>query len=107
MEDIIKKHWYSNFPRWLKIVLLIVSIITIIYWVGFMTYKILCGIRVIGAFVFEKRNYWTFLSCILLLLIGSLIMAQCVLGLNPIGIATEYILEKWQSIKEVIVNSIL
>ena len=107
MENIIKKHWYSNFPRWLKIVLLIISIITLIYWVGFMAYKILCAIRVIGAFIFEKRNYWTFLTCIALLLIGSLIMAQYVLGLNPIGQATEYILEKWQSIKEVIVNSIL
>ena len=56
----IKKHWYSNFPKWLKAVLLIISIITLIYWIGVIIFKILSGIRVIGAFLFEQRNYWTF-----------------------------------------------
>lgn len=111
MEEVTKlfkkEHWYSRFPRWLKIILLIVSIITMIYWLGIIVYKILCAIRVIGAFAFDKKNYWTFLCCILILLIGSLIMAQCVLGLDPIGKTINYILEKWEAIKEVIVERIV
>ena len=110
MDDVLqvlkKEHWYSKFPKWVKILLLIVSVVTMIYWLGLIVYKILCAIRVIGAFVFEKRNYWTFLCCILILLVGSLIMAQGVLGLDPIGKATEFIIEKWQYLKEVIVDKI-
>lgn len=84
MEE-LKKHWYSNFPKWLKILLLIVSLITVVYWLGFVIYKILCGIRVIGAFIFDKRNYWTFLGCILILSVGALLLAQFYFDLDPFG----------------------
>ena len=102
MDEILKKHWYSNFPRWLKIVLLIASIITVIYWLGVMIYKILCAIRVMGAFIFEKRNYWTFICCVAILLIGSLIMAQGLLGLDPIGKALNYLSAQLEVLREYI-----
>ena len=106
-EQIIKKlHWYDKFPRWLKIVLLIVSIITMVYWLGFMVYKILCAIRVIGAFVFEKRNYWTFLCCLLILVLGGLLLAQYYFNLDPFGKIVEQISDLIQSIRDSIGNSI-
>ena len=105
-EMVLKKHWYSNFPKWLKAILLIVSIITLIYWIGFITYKILCAIRVFGAFIFEKRNYWTFLMCIFILVVGSLLIAQFALDLNPFGKLYEWILLKISEIRATIGNFI-
>ena len=106
-EQILKKlHWYDKFPRWLKIILLIISIITIVYWIGLMLYKILCAIRVIGAFVFEKRNYWTFLCCILILVLGGLLLAQYYFNLDPFGKIVERTSDLIQSIRDSIGNSI-
>ena len=95
---ILKKHWYSNFPKWLKLLLFFISIITMVYWVGLVTYKILCAIRIVGSFIFEKRNYWTFLCCIAILIIGSFIMAQFVLGLDPYGKIVEELNKFWDTI---------
>lgn len=81
----IKKHWYSGLPKWLKAVLLIISIITVVYWFGFMVYQILKGIRVIGAYIFEQRNYWTFILCLFLIVISALLIAQFYYGLDPFG----------------------
>lgn len=98
MEEVLtpikKIHWYSNFPKWVKVLLLIVSLITMVYWVGFIIYKILSAIRSIGAFIFDKRNYWVFLTCILILVVGALLIAQFYFDLNPFGQFYEWLLEQ-------------
>ena len=95
----LNKHWYSDLPKWLKAILLIISLITMVYWAGFMIYKILCGIRVIGAFIFEKRNYWTFLGCILILGIGALLLAQFYFGLQPFENFIAWIENLWDQLR--------
>ena len=81
---------FNKLPKWLRVVLIFVSIITLVYWIGFIIYKLLSAVRVIGAFIFESRNYWTFLCCILILVVGSLLVAQFFLELNPFGEITEW-----------------
>lgn len=98
----LHKHWYSDLPKWLKAILLIISLITVVYWVGFMIYKILCAIRVIGAFIFEKRNYWTFLGCILILGVGALLLAQFYFGLDPVGQFVKWVTSLWESLREAV-----
>lgn len=102
----VKATFWSKLPRWLQIVLIVISIITVVYWLGFMIYKILCAIRVIGAFVFETRNYWTFLCCILILAIGTLIVAQFVLDLDPVGHFANWVVEKVNELKSLIAGAI-
>lgn len=99
-----QQSFFSKLPKWLRVLLIIASIITIVYWVGFLLYKILCAIRVIGAFVFEKRNFWMFLGCIVILLVGTLLVAQFWLGLDPIGRLQELILEKFEIVKTFIIE---
>ena len=102
-----RQSFFSKLPKWLRVLLIIASIVTLVYWVGFLLYKILCAIRVIGAFIFDKRNYWTFLGCIVILLVGTLLVAQFLLGLDPIGQIKEFILEKIEIIKEFIINKFI
>ena len=106
MEQVIKTSLFSRLPRWLRIILIILSIITVVYWLGFVIYKLLCAIRCIGAFVFESRNYWTFLVCVLILVVGSLLVAQFYLGLNPFGEIYEWFIEKITELRDSIVNLI-
>lgn len=94
----------TKLPKWLKILVYLLLTITIIYWLGVFIIKFLEFTRIIIHWTTEKRNWWTFLVCILLILIGSLIMAQGVLGLDPIGRFKEILFDKWESIKEGIVG---
>lgn len=33
MEE-VKKNWYSKLPKWFQFILLIISLITVVYWLG-------------------------------------------------------------------------
>ena len=103
MEQVLKKHWYSGFPKWLKAILLVISIITVIYWLGFLVYQILKAVRCVFAYIFEKEHYWTFIICLFLIFISALLVAQFYYGLDPFGKFLEWvksILDKWWVIGE-------
>lgn len=75
----------SKIPRIIKWLLYILLTITMIYWIIMLVYKILELIRRFVHFVSDKRNWWTFVCCVFILLIGTFIVAQFVLGLDPLG----------------------
>ena len=75
----------SNIPKVIKWLLYILLTITMIYWIIILSYRILEIIRRTVHFVSEKRNWWTFVCCIFILLIGTFLVAQFVLGLDPMG----------------------
>lgn len=89
--------WKSKIPRIIKWLLYILLTITIIYWIIIMAYKLLDLMRRFLHFVSDKKNWWTFVCCVCILLIGTFIVAQFVLGLDPMG---KFI----NSIKEMIDN---
>ena len=77
--------WKSKIPRIIKWLLYILLTITIIYWIIIMAYKLLDLMRRFLHFVSDKKNWWTFVCCVCILLIGTFIVAQFVLGLDPMG----------------------
>lgn len=89
--------WKSKIPRIIKWLLYVLLTITIIYWIIIMAYKLLDLMRRFLHFVSDKKNWWTFVCCVCILLIGTFIVAQFVLGLDPMG---KFI----NSIKEMIDN---
>lgn len=95
----------KNLPKWLKYLLYVVLTLTLVYWLGILIYKILEAFRKFLHWASEKRNYWTFLFSVFIVLLGSLIMAQCVLGLDPLGKLANYIVEMWENIKNSIGNT--
>lgn len=102
-----KRSLYHRLPKWVQFLLKVLSIITVVYWLGYLIYKILCAIRCIGAFIFDTRNYWTFLCCILILLIGTLIAAQCYLGLDPIGQVGNWFIDRWNDFKNLLIEALM
>ena len=81
----ITKLYKSQLPKWLKILIYVVLTLTLIYWLGLLIYKFLEYLRRFIHWASEKRNWWTFLFSVFLVLVGSFIMAQFVLGLDPWG----------------------
>lgn len=75
----------SKIPRIIKWLLYILLTITMIYWIIMLVYKILELIRRFVHFVSDKRNWWTFVGCVIILLIGTFVVAQFVLELDPLG----------------------
>ena len=105
-QVVIKASLFSRLPKWLRVILILLSIITVVYWLGFIIYKLLCAIRAVGAFIFETRNYWTFLACILILIIGSLLIAQFILGLDPWGNVVNWVIDRWNDFKGLLIEAL-
>lgn len=59
----------SNLPLWLKLLISIVLIVTCVYWVGFLTYKIIDILRLFINTLTEKKIFWIIfvLSCALII----------------------------------------
>lgn len=98
-------HWYSNFPRWLKALLLIVSIVTLVYWIGFIIYKILWIIQKVVSFLFHEKHYWIFLTSILVGSIVAVIVCQS-LGLDIIGKIEASLIEFYENFKNTVIVKI-
>lgn len=98
---VIKSNWYSRLPKWLRVLLLIASIVTLVYWIGYCLYLILKVIQIVGSFIFNKNHYWVFLMSILLSIITMLVIAQ-ICGLNPFGKMFDFFKDKIDWIRETI-----
>lgn len=75
----------SRLPKFVKILLDILLTLSCVYLIGLCVYKILEAIRKFLHWTTEKRNWWTFLMCIVILAIGTFIVAQFILDLDPFG----------------------
>lgn len=75
----------DHLPKWLRAIYYIVLFITFIYIIYRFIEWILVTIQKIGAFIFEPRNYWAGVMSLFILVIGAFLLAQFVLGLDPIG----------------------
>ena len=84
-EDMYRLIWNSNIPKVIKWILYILLAVTMIYWIIILSYKILEYIRRFLHFISDKRNWWTFVCCIIILLVGTFIVAQFWLDLDPLG----------------------
>lgn len=88
----------SNLPKPLKILYYIVLFGTLIYALFLLLQWFFKTVRVIGEFTFKPQNYWAVVLCLFVLAIGTLIVAQFVLGLNPVGKAWNWIENLFESI---------
>lgn len=94
----------SKLPLPLRIICYVIVYGTLVYLLFFMIYCALSIIQKVVSFLFDKRNYWTFVVCVLILLIGSLLIAQFVLGLNPFGKFIDYVIQIWENIKNGLID---
>lgn len=102
-ETIINKRFAyrlgDKLPKPLKILYYFILTITLIYWLFRLIAAILALIQKCGAFVFEKRNFYTFVVCLIILAIGILLASQFIFNLDPFGKLINWFIEIWQTFK--------
>lgn len=83
----------DRLPLFLKIPYYIILWVTALYAIYRLLRFILESIQKTGAFIFDKRNYWTVVLSISILLLGSFLVSQFWLGLDPVGKTVQQIKE--------------
>lgn len=94
----------SSLPKIIKVLLYILLTLSCIYLIIILLYKLLEILRIIIHFISDKRNWWTFVVCILIVCIGAFIFAQFFLGLDPYGKFIFYIQSLWKDFINSIIN---
>lgn len=85
-------------PKPLRIIYYLVLFLTLVYLLYRLVEWVLKTIQKLGYFLFDPRNYWTMVLSIFTVLVFSFILAQFVLGLDPVGKVIEWgqgILQSW------------
>lgn len=75
----------DKLPKLLKIMYYIVLFVTFIYILYRFFEWTLVTFQKIGEFFFRKQNYWAAVVSIIVVLIGTFLVSQFILGLDPVG----------------------
>lgn len=96
----------DKMPKAIRIIYYVILAITLVYWAYRLIALTLDLIQKIGCFIFEKRNYYTFVVCMLILAIGILLASQFIFDLDPFGRFVNGIVDKWNNFRQWCVNII-
>lgn len=88
----------DRLPRPLRVIYYVVLTLTLIYWLYRLIALILGLIQRIGAFLFEKRNYYTLVLCLALCGIIVLLTAQFYFNLDPFGKFWDWVCSIWNGL---------
>lgn len=100
IENVMRKSLFSKLPKWLKVILVIISILTLVYWVSFIVIKILSAIRFILQEISKKEHWWFFVVTMLVVGIVALLLSQFVFGLDPFGKVISWCVSIFDKIKD-------
>lgn len=93
-------------PQPIRVIYYILLFGTLVY----LIYRIIAGllsiIQHLGAFIFEKKTFYTLFLCLVLIAVGILLASQFIWGLDPIGKAYAWILEQYERLKEWLISFI-
>jgi hypothetical protein len=90
----------ESLPKWFKVVVKTLLIITVIYWLAILVYKIVDGVRAFLHFISSKNNWWMFMVCMVVMAVVWLLLAQYYFGLDPFGKFEAWILENVEDFKK-------
>ena len=89
----------DKMPKLIRMIYYVLLAITLVYWAYRLVALILDLIQKIGLFVFDKRNYYTFIICLIILSTGILIASQFIFGLDPFGKMVNWFVDKWNDFR--------
>lgn len=71
-------NWYKCLPKWIRIIVEILLVLTMVYFIMILLYKIWDTIGKIIHFLSDRRNWWTYSIAVLIVVVGGLIVAQMI-----------------------------
>ena len=121
IQAVVKKHWYSNYPKWLKIILLVISLVTVVYWVGRLVVYILEAVRTLLELgfiylsmgllwvtenAFDKDRFYTGVSILFISLVACTLVCEFVFDLGVFELITNWALNVWETFRQWCTNLI-
>ena len=121
MEE-VKQHWYSNLPKWIKVILLILSLVTVVYWVGRLVVLILEAFRTLLELVFiylgmallwvsenffERKNFYTGIAWVFIAVVGCVLICEFVFDLGIFEKVANWALDVWEMFRQWCTNLIM
>ncbi|MFH2116462.1 MAG: hypothetical protein ABII85_00270 [Bacillota bacterium] len=94
VSNITKRFAYrvgDRLPKIIRILYYIVLFLSMIYFIYRFFEWFLKSFQKLGAFIFEPKMYWALVVCFFALIIGAFILAQFILGLDPVGHFTKWL----------------
>lgn len=122
VKEVAKKSWFSGLPKWLKTILIVISLVTVVYWVGRLVYYILELVRTLGelafkglsiAFtktgeaIFEKGRFYTGISIIVIAVVVCILICEFIFDLGVFELITDWALDVWERFRETMTNLIV
>lgn len=89
-------NWINNLPKPFRIIIKVLLVITLVYYIVFLVYLFLKYFRIFMAYIFDESRYWTFVICLLMILVSFLIWWQ--INYDVFGELWEYLCEKVKQI---------
>lgn len=89
----------DKMPKPIRVIYYVLLAITLVYWAYRLIALTLDLIQKIGLFIFEKRNYYTFVICLIILGVGILLASQFIFDLDPFGKLVNWIVNKWNDFR--------
>ena len=73
----------SIMPRWLQILIEILLTLTVVYWLGYIVYKLIDILRILLHSMTEKKIWWVSLTIILGCTIATLLILEFTTDIKP------------------------
>jgi hypothetical protein len=106
IAEIKRTSFFSRLPKWLRITFIILSIITMIYWICWLFFHIWKAIGKALHWISDPRNWWIYTSVVLILAIGGLLLAQFCSDLKPFTHLWKYVEHLFDIAKKKIIKTI-
>lgn len=122
VKEVVKKSWFSGLPKWLKTILIVISLVTVVYWVGRLIIIILEAIRrlgelafkglsiaftEVGNFLFNEKKFYTYISCVFIAVVACVLICEFIFDLGVFEIITNWALDVWERFRETMTNLIV
>lgn len=81
----------SSMPKWLQIIINVVLTITVVYWLGYMIYKVLDILRLFLHTMTEKKIYWVALGILFTCFLITLFILEFNTDIKPFTLFWEWV----------------
>lgn len=102
----MSERWYKRLPSVIRFILLVFSIITLVFWLGVLAFKIIELTRKLIHWLTDKNRWWTFVVCALIVGLGVFLASQFIYDLDPVGKLINWFNERLDSVKQWLINLI-
>ena len=96
----------SKLPSWLKVLINVALTLTVVYWLGYMVYKILDVFRLFLHTLTEKKIFWIEFGIVVIVFIGTCLYLQYNTDIHPFTNAYEWLLNVFNLSRDYIANLI-